>query len=216
MMNRITTNQVFNRQQNLRSQSPVRMPSFEPGEQGRILTTNATPRKTDDEFKVAIKEAAQRDFAAGYFQNSAETQALIDEFISVASPDRRGVITNAMQVSGGFAGLSIINQSPNLPRGQTPIHFNHVFERSDRHISSIQLTNYGWDFSLTMAEAERSRDILGIYNDAWAAAQREARSQGGVSGFMIGRQSTQAQRIQTSTPQPQHVANKYEEMRANQ
>ncbi|MCL1862484.1 MAG: hypothetical protein FWF78_02840 [Defluviitaleaceae bacterium] len=213
MMNRVTTNQVFSRQQNIRSQSQVRMPSFANGDQaGRRILTHTAPRKTDEEFKEAIKEAARRDFERGYFQNSPETQELIDDFISVVSPDRRSIIENAMQANGGFSGLRIINLASHLPRGQTPIHFSHVHERSNRHISSIQLTNYGWDFTFTLAEAERSRDILEVYNNAWRAVQNEARSQGGVSGFMVGRQATQAMRIQTAAPSPQHVSNMYESM----
>jgi hypothetical protein len=176
---------------------------------------------SDDEFREAIKEQARRDFEEGRFQTGTEFDTLKDDFVSVASPDRRSVITSAFTTHGRlFNKLRLIDQPFNQPRQQTPIHFSHVFERSHRHISSIQLTNYGWDFTKTQAEGQRGLDFRLLYNEAWYAIRNEARAAGrqfdSQGWFVLPKSSPPGNQLQTTPPSAQQIASCYEQMLSEQ
>lgn len=61
--------------------------------------TKSAPAMSEDEYKQAIIELAQKDAAKGKFHNTEgnnkEYMALKKSFVSVASPDRRGIIAAA-------------------------------------------------------------------------------------------------------------------------
>ena len=187
------------------AQTRVTMPSFEFGVPGRILT-HTPSRMSDDELKEAVREQARRDFEMGSFQTSRESVSLFDQFQAVASPDRRSIIANAMHSHRSiFSRINLISQPDDWPRGQTPIHFRH---------NGVELTNYGWDFSPTQVEMQRSVMIRGIYNDAWNAAKAEAanaQNSARNSGFVLRGYPPLGGQIQTGVSSPQQVANRYEQ-----
>ncbi|MDR2022489.1 MAG: hypothetical protein LBQ71_04415 [Hungatella sp.] len=61
------------------------------------FNTQKSPAMNDDKYKEAIVEQAKKDQAAGKFQSeSSGFRNLVKSYVSVSSPDRKGIITESL------------------------------------------------------------------------------------------------------------------------
>lgn len=106
----------------------------------------------------------------------------MDSYVSVVSPDRKGIIDNAL------ATLSSINQSP-IPQpkaislldillGKRMISTDNEISYAEFKDSSGEVvatfSNGTWHAMGTPAEDARTSEFYGIYREAWNAARSEA------------------------------------------
>jgi hypothetical protein len=170
-------------------QRRVNLPSF--------MLSTTEPKMSDEEFEQKIIELAKRRQAAGKFQCSdpnGEFQSLRRSFISVASPDREGMINNALPtILGKIREYTNSNTmitpttyqelimkllfgepplSPNMDKGQQRV----LFDLKDANGNLLaRLTTGGWHQVHTPAESARDREFITIYNKAWRTAEHESR-----------------------------------------
>lgn len=140
------------------------------------------PKMSDDKFKEAIIRQAQKDAPTGKFGVECPGfKNLMDSYVSVVSPDRKGIIDNAL------ATLNSINQSP-IPQpkaislldillGKRMISDNNEISYAEFKDSSGEVvatfSNGTWHAMGTPAEDARTSEFYGIYRDAWNAARNE-------------------------------------------
>jgi len=173
-----------NQSVNRATQSRVNLPSF--------MLSTTEPEIGDEEFKQKIIEMAKRDQAAGRFQSNdanSEFHALRFSYISVASPDREGMINNALPTISSkireYAAKSYNSYqemimdllfgiepltSTNLNKGQNIT----LFELKDANGNLLaRLSTDGWEMHSTPAENSRDAEFISIYNKAWRTAEHE-------------------------------------------
>jgi|GEM_PF-2862094 len=126
------------------------------------IFSRSTPSMTDDEMKEAVRKQAQIDASNGVFQGQ-EMRSLTDSFISVASPDRRSIISNQLNslasLNGGINGIS-------------SMFVQHTSGSPSAGFRIAKFTAHGgWIPVTTNEEATRSQEILRIYNEAWNNAR---------------------------------------------
>lgn len=145
--------------------------------------TKKAPKMNDDKFKEAIIQLAQKDAPTGRFGVECPGfRNLMDSYVSVVSPDRKGIIDNAL------ATLSSIYQSP-IPQPKAisllDILFGKRIMSDDNTISYAEFkdssgeivatfSNGTWHAMGTPAEDARTSEFYGIYREAWNAARGEA------------------------------------------
>ncbi|MCL1845294.1 MAG: hypothetical protein FWF77_05270 [Defluviitaleaceae bacterium] len=167
-------------------QPRVNLPAF--------ILSRSEPKMSDEEFEQRIAEIAKRDHAAGRRRSqdpNSEIRVLERSFISVVSPDREGIINNALP----SAMSTIMNRARTwnefsyeemvwkLMFGDVPFSAssNHgqqrlLYEFKDSSGNVIaELTTGGWTMRSTPAENARAAEFISIYNEAWDAADHEAR-----------------------------------------
>jgi len=169
---------------NRTTQSRVNLPPF--------ILSRTEPKMSDEEFEQRIIEMAKRDQAAGRFHGqsldpNSEYHSLRNSFISVASPDREGLISRALPEAmstilsraRAWTELSFEEMVWKLLFGESPplSSSNHGQQRllyvfKDANGNKIaELTTGGWSMHSTPAENARSAEFAAIYNKAWDFAQ---------------------------------------------
>ena len=153
-----------------------------------------TKSGTDEKgFTRAIIQQAQKDFAAGEFQNSSQGYcALQKAYVSTVSPDRKGIIASGMQA----IAKSMKNEPDTLTVEEAYLRFllgEADYSETDGSVSYARFTdangetvatysNGGWTMLNTEAENKRMSDMCAIYNRAWAQAKdRSATAAGGLN-----------------------------------
>ena len=148
---------------------------------------------SDDEFRERIKELARRNQAKGIFQCgdvNGEFQSLKRSFVSVASPDREGMINNALptiinRASSALRGRMQHSMCPSefiwrlllgkdIPplESSNPGQHKKLFTLKDEGGNKLAvLTTAGWEVHATPAESGRRSEFLALYNEAWDAAR---------------------------------------------
>ncbi|MCL1877551.1 MAG: hypothetical protein FWF80_01705 [Defluviitaleaceae bacterium] len=161
------------------------------------MLSRSEPKMSDEEFEQRIIEMAKRDHAAGRFQSqdpSSEFHTLERSFVSVVSPDREGIINNALPRAMAtitnrariWTELSFEELVWKLLFGESPPlassnqgnqgHQMLLYEFKDASGNVIaELFTGGWSMRSTPAENARSLDFITIYNQAWRTADHEAR-----------------------------------------
>ncbi|MCL2577793.1 MAG: hypothetical protein FWE27_07065 [Defluviitaleaceae bacterium] len=167
------------------AQQRVNLPSF--------MLSTTEPKMSDEEFEQKIIELAKRHQAAGKFQSqdpNSEFHDLRRSFISVASPDREGMInkalptilgkireytsSNTMTIPTTYQELimkllfGIDTYSSNMNKGQQTVLFE-LYDASGNNLAT--LTTGGWHQYHTPAESARDREFITIFNKAWTAAK---------------------------------------------
>jgi len=159
-------------------------PKMKKAPQGRVvnytdLLSKTTPKMSDEEFLDAAKEQAQMDFANGVYQGP-EFGALQNGFVSVVSPDRRGLVRNAFNLSQQARQQNEQYQYPYQPSyAPAPQSTGEIFvyDSASRPVASY-IHGQGWTEVYTPEEAARKQTILRTYNDTWMALHRAARAEG--------------------------------------
>ncbi len=154
------------------------------------FNTKQSPAMSEDKYEEAIIEQAKKDQSEGKFQSdSAGFRNLVKSYVSVASPNRKGIITD---------GLTAIFKN-NIPRPKTldiiSLMFGEVkYQKETKNLSYAEFydgngemvasySNGGWTFYGTKEENARESKLLGIYNAAWRSAAKA--SQGNSNDVTI-------------------------------
>ena len=152
------------------------------------LLSRSVPLMSDDVFKERAKEQARKDFANNIFQGE-EFGSLCRAFVSVVSPDRAGMIENAIK-SGSSSPLKrasylweILLQ---LEKGkETALPVSDIGFNPDGSIRCFHVTDsagniiigydsvWGWTESFTPEEDARAKLLYQIYNDEWKQVKSE-------------------------------------------
>lgn len=116
--------------------------------------TKTDPAMSEEEYKKAIVEQAKEDAAKGICSGeSTGYQSLMKSYVSVVSPDRKGIIAEApksLKLNGKASFLEIKDSS------------NNVIAQYSQ--------DKGWTMISTKAEAARGREFCYIYMEAWRDA----------------------------------------------
>ena len=157
------------------------------------ILSKSEPKMSDEEFEQKIIEMAKRDFAAGRSGSNdinSEFHALRFSFISVVSPDREGMINNALP--------TILNKIREYAKKEYKSYDEMImdllfgiepprssdsnmgqkitlFELKDENGNLLaRLSTGGWEMFGTPAENARDREFITIYNKAWDTAKHES------------------------------------------
>jgi len=172
----------------------VRLPNF------NYMNTQSTPKLSDDEIKARVVELAKRYAETGE-RNDEEMNKLTRMFMSPASPDRRGVITNALTALEGrinsLKKLSNVHTTVgewiNLLFGRANLNTNFSVNSlfvTDSSGNEIAMFNekVGWRQITTDAERSRVRELHGLFADTVTAVQNGTKTPqtNGSTGVQIG------------------------------
>jgi hypothetical protein len=152
---------------------------------------------SDEAFKAAAREQARLDFANGVYKGP-EFAELGCAFVSIVSPDRVGIMNNAMMRASPFSAnhqdqnlwlkifMKIMNDGE-LPDNMLPVSTFKLTTSGELHTMTIldsegnEIINYlrgvGWIEIFTPEEAARSKAIMQVYQDEWFALYREAKAE---------------------------------------
>lgn len=125
------------------------------------LTTKSPPEMSEDEYKEAIISMAKEDATRGIFAENPIYMKLKRSFVSVAAPDRKGMISNALRA------IHLM--------GSEPIRFAEFKDCFGNVIAHYSPQN-GWRGIATPSEIVRESQFDAIYNDAWNAAAQSGKS----------------------------------------
>ncbi len=136
------------------SNSSCRIP--EPDFSSFDCSTKTDPAMSEEAYKEAIVKQANEDVANGVCGGeSSGYRRLLKSFVSVVSPDRRGIIAKS------FKSLRIPEKSNYLEIKDSN---NHVIAHYSKH--------NGWTMIGTDIELSRSRDFSAIYMSTWSDAYK--------------------------------------------
>ena len=172
----------------------VKLPNF------NYMPTQSTPKLSDDEIKARVVELA-RKYAETGARNDEEMNKLHRMFMSPASPDRRGAITNALTALEGkinsLKKLSNVHATVgewiNLLFGRANLNTNFSVNSlfvTDSRGNEIAMFNeqVGWRHMITEGERLRVAELHGLFSDTVRAVQNEmqAPQTNGSTGIQIG------------------------------
>jgi len=152
------------------------------------MVTRSAPLMSDEAFMEVARKQARKDFANNVFQGD-EFGALAKAFVSVVSPDRVGMIENAMKNGSS----STLKRAPHLweilwplEKGKgTALPVSDIGFRPDGSIHHFFITDSagnniilyeqdrGWSDISTPEEVARGKILLQVYNDEWKLAKSE-------------------------------------------
>jgi len=155
------------------------------------VITSGQSNLNDEQFKAKIEELAKREFAAGRNPRFTagtgernEWRQLWDDFVSVASPDRTGIINNTL--SGLANKLSQMMPRVNLRldlltllMGNSRLfnskdiggNFMNFRDASGNLIAGI--SNGDWHINTTPAEEERLQKFLNLWDETFQRVGEE-------------------------------------------
>jgi len=152
------------------------------------LLSRSTPLMSDEAFMEKAREQARKDFANNVFQGD-EFGSLSKAFVSVVSPDRVGIIENAIRNGSSSTqkrALHLWEILLQLEKGKEnalPVSYYNV--KPDGSINDMFITDsagnniiqysqdWGWIEISTPEEITRGKIILQVYNDEWKQAKSE-------------------------------------------
>jgi len=155
----------------------VKLPNF------NYMPTQSTPKLSDDGIKARVVELA-KEYATTGRRNDEERNKLSRMFMSSASPDRKGAITNALTALeskiNSLRKLSSHHMSMGewieLLSGRALLNQNFSLNHLDVHDSSGNVIaafneSTGWRTVLTEPELARVRELHGLFSDTVRAVQ---------------------------------------------
>ena len=152
------------------------------------LLSRSTPLMSDEAFMEKAREQARKDFANNVFQGD-EFGSLSKAFVSVVSPDRVGIIENAIRNGSSSTpkrALHLWEILLQIEKGtENALPVSHIGFNPDGSLNTMTITDSagnnimqykhdrGWTYFCTPEEEARSKKILQIYNDEWKQAKSE-------------------------------------------
>lgn len=116
--------------------------------------TKTAPAMSEEEYREAIIEQAKKDAAKGICgSESAGYRNLMKSYVSVSSPDRKGIITKASQSLTGKGRISFAE-----------------FKDAGNNVIAHYSQNNGWTMVMTQSEMARTSEFSAIYVGAWRDA----------------------------------------------
>ncbi|MDR3278244.1 MAG: hypothetical protein LBT12_05665 [Oscillospiraceae bacterium] len=154
------------------------------------FNTKSAPAMSDDKYRDAIIEQARKDAARGVsYSKSSESMSLMKSYTSVASPDRKAIITGGLNQLFGNGSTPAVHKSQYLNLieillGETKFTHNGnrpqltyaEFKDADGNVIA-DYSNGGWNTYPTDAENARTSEFLQIYQDAWRSAENGGRTE---------------------------------------
>lgn len=148
---------------------------------------------SDSQLEQRIMELARRDAAAGKNSKfggkignaSDEWQQLMKDYISVASPDRKSIISNSLSnLAGKMSSAGIKYNRMNFFQMlfqnnwlHKDIHGNFVdFRDSCGNVAARFSEHQGWMEIATPAEVSRMQEFTMVWDKALSAANSEAKT----------------------------------------
>ena len=150
-----------------------------PDYNGFHYDTRTPSKMSEQKYEEAIVRQAQKDAATGkYGVECPGFKSLMKSYVSVVSPDRKGIIENAL------SGLSKVCKSPEpetislleilLGIKATKVDAAPYAEFKDSNGELVATySNSGWTFFSTKAETARTTEFDVIYHAAWNAARND-------------------------------------------
>ena len=156
------------------------------------LLSRSAPLMSDEAFMERAKEQARKDFANNVFQG-AEFQSLACAFVSVISPDRVGIIDDAIRNGSSSTqtrALYLWEILLQIEKGkETALPVSGIGFNPDGSINVMHICDSagniiigynddgGWSENFTPEELARSQAMLQVYNDAWKQASEQAKAE---------------------------------------
>ncbi|WP_077610219.1 hypothetical protein [Clostridium sp. Marseille-P2415] len=179
--NSITVNQQFSK----KKPSSVPVPDF---------FAKTAPKMSDVKFNEAIVQQAQKDASTGKFGVECPGfKSLMESYVSVVSPDRKGIIDKAMTTLNGINQSSVpqpeaislldILLGKRIMSASNEISYAEFKDGSGEIVATF--SNGTWHAMGTPAEDARTSEFYGIYIEAWNAARGEI-TDPAVSGTSSG------------------------------
>jgi hypothetical protein len=138
--------------------------------------TKISPRMSDSEYEEAIREQAIKDFESGAgIMKSTDTRNLQKEYVSVISPDRRGIINSAMRA---------IKQS--AKKGNTGYATFGTFKDLSGTVVANYSSNSGWFAMGTNDEFERDARFWAIYRETYMKLEAQVKTSKAASVSLLG------------------------------
>jgi hypothetical protein len=143
------------------------------------FNTKKAPAMSDEEYKEAIIEQAQKDQSVGKFQSeSAGFRSLVKSYVSSVSPDRKSIITEGLTAifknnNSQPKTLNLIEYlfgSVKYCKVATDVSYAEFYDSNGEMVASY--SNGKWISYGTKAENSRESELWGIYNEAWNNAAR--------------------------------------------
>ena len=159
----------------------VRLPDYS----GLYFDTKQPPAMSEDKYKEAIIEQAQQDQKEGKFQsNSVGFRKLEKSYVSVASPDRKGIIANGLRAifKNNFSHpktldyIALMFGEVKYQKENNDLSYAEFYDENGEMVASY--SNGSWNCYGTKAENARELEFLGIYNAAWGSAAKASKGDG--------------------------------------
>lgn len=144
--------------------------------------TKTEPKMSDEEYKAAIIRQAQKDAPTGKFGVTCSGfRELLDSYVSVVSPDRKGIITSVMNCIAGLKNpfqpklpkilslLDVLTGKKEFSKDQKLTYAE--FKDSNGEVVASYCDGK-WEAFSTKAEDARNSEFYGIYKDAWNAVRK--------------------------------------------
>lgn len=162
----VTTPKSFNTSPAKDRFVPCDMPFSQPN--WCTIRTKSEPAMSEKEFEDAIIAQARSDAQNGLRRvQSNESASLLQSYMQVASPDRKGIYDYAMEQTGGK-----MNKSFAFWEGSNAVLRYHPGEKE-------------WMTVGTEAESARKQQFYKIYNEAYFSAKNERAAPSGNDGNVI-------------------------------
>jgi hypothetical protein len=145
--------------------------------------TKTASTMSNEKYKEAIIAQAQKDEARGVsYSKSPESMSLMKSYTSVASPDRKAIITNGLNQLFGNSNALAVKKASHLNlieillgktqftnKGSKAQLTYAEFKDSNGNVIA-DYANGGWTMYPTAAENARSDEFLQIYRSAWESS----------------------------------------------
>lgn len=143
------------------------------------FNTRKAPAMSDEKYKQAIIEQAEKDQSSGKFQSdSTGFRSLVKSYVSTASPDRKNIIAKGLTAI--FKNNNPQPKTLNLLdylfgnvkycKEATDVSYAEFYDSNGEMVASY--SNGRWISYGTKEENARESELLGIYNEAWNNAAK--------------------------------------------
>jgi len=158
------------------------------------ILSKSPPKMSDEEFLYKARELARIDFSKGE-REGPEIGKLVNDYISVVSPDRKSLIKSTVKdISDSSKKSTYINHlwqafllyeqgvdalkniSGLAVTATGEVHSMTIHDSAGNPLVSYNRDS-GWAALLTHEEWTRFREMFGVYNDEWFALYKDSKSE---------------------------------------
>lgn len=149
------------------------------------FNTKRAPAMSDEKYREAIVEQAQKDQSVGKFQSdSAGFRSLVKSYVSAVSPDRKNIITKGLTAifknnKPQPRTLNLIDflfGSVKYRKEVTDVSYAEFYDSNGEMVASY--SNGKWISYGTTEESARESELWCIYNAAWNNAAKVSKNNG--------------------------------------
>lgn len=126
--------------------------------------TRTAPSMSEEEYVKAIAEQARKDASQGKYGGTVGCKSLSKSYVSVVSPDRRGIISKTSRSLSNKGRITFAE-----------------FKSSNNEVIAHYSQNNGWTSIMTKSEAMREYIFWSIYREAWNEVYNDKRGVTSIS-----------------------------------